>query len=126
METPGIESERYLRPDFRACAHFGCAGGRANSLRTASPRTRGRLSAMDGHGGDPGRRDRRRPRQPVDLAYLRQGGRLDPDQDAARFWAVGDILGFLPDPAHILAGWRRADPTSHPPPCGRAWRTCSP
>ncbi|HZA04989.1 MAG TPA: aminoglycoside phosphotransferase family protein [Propionibacteriaceae bacterium] len=36
-------------------------------------------------------------------AYLRQGGRLDPDPDAARFWVVSDILGFLPDPAHILA-----------------------
>jgi len=36
-------------------------------------------------------------------AYLQQGGRLDPDPDAGRFWAVSDILGFLPDPAHILA-----------------------
>ncbi|HET9646930.1 MAG TPA: aminoglycoside phosphotransferase family protein [Microlunatus sp.] len=36
-------------------------------------------------------------------AYLRAGGRLDPDPDAARFWVVADILGFLPDPAHILA-----------------------
>ena len=36
-------------------------------------------------------------------AYLREGGRLDPDPDAARFWMVSDILGFLPDPAHILA-----------------------
>ena len=36
-------------------------------------------------------------------AYLRQGGRLDPDPDAARFWLVADIVGFLPDPAHILA-----------------------
>jgi len=35
-------------------------------------------------------------------AYVQQGGRLDPDPDAARYWAVGDILGFLPDPAHIL------------------------
>jgi aminoglycoside phosphotransferase (APT) family kinase protein len=36
-------------------------------------------------------------------AYVREGGRLDPDPDAARFWLVSDILGFLPDPAHILA-----------------------
>jgi aminoglycoside phosphotransferase (APT) family kinase protein len=35
-------------------------------------------------------------------AYLRAGGQLDPDPDAARFWVVSDILGFLPDPAHIL------------------------
>ena len=35
--------------------------------------------------------------------YVRQGGQLDPDPDAARFWVVSDILGFLPDPAHILA-----------------------
>lgn len=35
-------------------------------------------------------------------AYLEQGGRLDPDPHAARFWAISDILGFLPDPAHIL------------------------
>ena len=35
-------------------------------------------------------------------AYVRHGGQLDPDPDAARYWVVGDILGFLPDPAHIL------------------------
>ena len=35
-------------------------------------------------------------------AYRKQGGQLDPDPAAARFWAVSDILGFLPDPAHIL------------------------
>jgi aminoglycoside phosphotransferase (APT) family kinase protein len=33
-------------------------------------------------------------------AYLRAGGRRDPD--AFRFWSVRDVLGFLPDPAHIL------------------------
>ncbi|SDT09437.1 Phosphotransferase enzyme family protein [Friedmanniella luteola] len=46
-------------------------------------------------------------------AYRRHGGRLDPDPDAARFWVVSDILGFLPDPAHILAGMadRRPDLT---------------
>jgi aminoglycoside phosphotransferase (APT) family kinase protein len=35
-------------------------------------------------------------------AYVQQGGRLDPDPDAGRFWQVSDIVGFLPDPAHIL------------------------
>lgn len=35
--------------------------------------------------------------------YVRLGGRLDPDPAAARYWVVSDILGFLPDPAHILA-----------------------
>lgn len=46
-------------------------------------------------------------------AYVRQGGRLDPDPAAARFWAVSDILGFLPDPAHILTSvsTRRPDLT---------------
>ncbi len=34
--------------------------------------------------------------------YVRAGGLLDPDPEAARFWMVVDILGFLPDPAHIL------------------------
>lgn len=43
-------------------------------------------------------------------AYLRQGGRLDPDPDAANFWVVSDILGFLPDPAHILASVSVARP----------------
>jgi aminoglycoside phosphotransferase (APT) family kinase protein len=36
-------------------------------------------------------------------AYREQGGLLDPDPEAARFWVIADILGFLPDPAHILA-----------------------
>jgi aminoglycoside phosphotransferase (APT) family kinase protein len=47
-------------------------------------------------------------------AYVRQGGELDPDPDAARFWMVSDILGFLPDPAHILAavGSSRPDLTA--------------
>jgi aminoglycoside phosphotransferase (APT) family kinase protein len=35
--------------------------------------------------------------------YRQLGGRLDPDGAAARFWVVADIVGFLPDPAHILA-----------------------
>jgi len=47
-------------------------------------------------------------------AYVEQGGRLDPDPDAGRFWVVADILGFLPDPAHILAavGSSRPDLTA--------------
>ena len=32
-------------------------------------------------------------------AYVRLGGRLDPDH---AFWQLADIIGFLPDPAHIL------------------------
>jgi len=43
-------------------------------------------------------------------AYLRAGGQLDPDPDAAAFWTVSDILGFLPDPAHILAAVQPARP----------------
>lgn len=34
--------------------------------------------------------------------YVQRSGQLDPNPDAARFWVVSDILGFLPDPAHIL------------------------
>jgi aminoglycoside phosphotransferase (APT) family kinase protein len=47
-------------------------------------------------------------------AYVRQGGRLDPDPDAARFWAISDILGFLPDPAHILAAVTTSRPDLTP------------
>jgi aminoglycoside phosphotransferase (APT) family kinase protein len=36
-------------------------------------------------------------------AYGQQGGTLDAGAGAARFWMVADIVGFLPDPAHILA-----------------------
>lgn len=46
--------------------------------------------------------------------YLRQGGRLDPDPDAARFWMVSDIIGFLPDPAHILAAVGSSRPDLEP------------
>jgi aminoglycoside phosphotransferase (APT) family kinase protein len=35
-------------------------------------------------------------------AYLSAGGRLDRDPDTTRFWTISDVLGFLPDPAHIL------------------------
>jgi aminoglycoside phosphotransferase (APT) family kinase protein len=34
-------------------------------------------------------------------AYRRAGGRLDAEE--FRYWQVSDVLGFLPDPAHILA-----------------------
>ncbi|HEY5820417.1 MAG TPA: aminoglycoside phosphotransferase family protein [Propionibacteriaceae bacterium] len=36
-------------------------------------------------------------------AYVRHGGVLERDPEAARFWALSDILGFLPDPAPIVA-----------------------
>jgi aminoglycoside phosphotransferase (APT) family kinase protein len=35
-------------------------------------------------------------------AYASHGGMVDPDPEAQRFWAVSDILGFLPDPQPIL------------------------
>lgn len=35
-------------------------------------------------------------------AYARHGGRVDPDPEASRYWAVSDILGFLPDPTSII------------------------
>jgi aminoglycoside phosphotransferase (APT) family kinase protein len=35
-------------------------------------------------------------------AYRWHGGILDDDHDAAVFWAVSDILGFLPDPTQII------------------------
>lgn len=43
-------------------------------------------------------------------AYLDQGGTLDSDAEAARYWMVSDILGFLPDPAHILPGFAGSRP----------------
>jgi hypothetical protein len=45
---------------------------------------------------------------------LRQGGQLDRDRDASRFWAVSDVLGFLPDPAHILAAVASSRPDLSP------------
>lgn len=36
-------------------------------------------------------------------AYRRHGGQLTADPDAARFWGVLDLLGFLPNPAAIVA-----------------------
>lgn len=46
-------------------------------------------------------------------AYRRHGGVLATDPDAARFWAISDLLGFLPDPAPIVAALiaRRPDLT---------------
>ena len=46
--------------------------------------------------------------------YVRHGGRLDRDPTAARFWVVSDILGFLPDPAHILPGTAHSRPDLSP------------
>jgi aminoglycoside phosphotransferase (APT) family kinase protein len=48
------------------------------------------------------------------VAYVRQGGQLDQDPVAARFWVVSDILGFLPDPAHILAAVASSRPDLTP------------
>ena len=36
--------------------------------------------------------------------------RLDTHPDATRFWTIADVLGFLPDPAHILPAVRAARP----------------
>ena len=47
-------------------------------------------------------------------AYLRQGGHLDPDPAAAAYWMIADILGFLPDPAHILPGLEASRPDLTP------------
>ena len=58
-------------------------------------------------------------------AYVRQGGQLDPDPDAARFWVVSDILGFLPEPAHILDAVASSRPDLSPGSSGEAWRTYS-
>ena len=45
--------------------------------------------------------------------YARHGGSVDPDPAAAAYWVIDDVLGFLPDPAHILPGLaaRRPDLT---------------
>lgn len=42
--------------------------------------------------------------------YQQLGGHLDADPGAARFWAVSDILGFLPDPAHVLPAFAATRP----------------
>ena len=43
-------------------------------------------------------------------AYLDLGGRLDPDPTAQRYWQVGDILGFLPDPDPVVSALTRDRP----------------
>ena len=43
-------------------------------------------------------------------AYVRRGGRLDPDPDARRYWTCLDVLGFLPDPGPIVAALTRQRP----------------
>ena len=43
--------------------------------------------------------------------YVRLGGPLDPDPDAARFWVVSDILGFLPTRPTSSPPSRAVDPT---------------
>ena len=35
-------------------------------------------------------------------AYRWHGGVLDDDHDAQVFWAISDILGFLPEPTQII------------------------
>lgn len=52
--------------------------------------------------------------EPFRAKYVEQGGRLDPDPDASRFWIVSDIFGFLPDPAHILAAVAGSRPDLNP------------
>ncbi|WP_168207584.1 phosphotransferase family protein [Microlunatus elymi] len=47
-------------------------------------------------------------------SYQALGGVLDRDLDGNRFWIVSDILGFLPDPAHILPGLAGARPDVRP------------
>ena len=48
------------------------------------------------------------------LAYRRHGGVVEEDPDAARFWSVSDILGFLPDPALHLTALIKARPELDP------------
>lgn len=47
-------------------------------------------------------------------AYLAAGGRLDSDPAARLYWAVLDILSFLPDPAPILQALRQSRPDLSP------------
>jgi hypothetical protein len=48
-------------------------------------------------------------------ACLSAGGRLDSHPDVAQFWTTADVLGLLPDPAHILPAVRvtRPDLSAH-------------
>jgi len=57
-------------------------------------------------------------------AYLEQGGRLDPDPDAARFWIVSDILGFLRTRLTSSLLWVPAARTCPLKSSDRAWKTC--
>ncbi|MGI3784860.1 MAG: phosphotransferase family protein [Janthinobacterium lividum] len=43
-------------------------------------------------------------------AYVRRGGRLDPDPDARRYWTCLDVLGFLPDPGPVVVALIRQRP----------------
>ncbi|MGI3780416.1 MAG: phosphotransferase family protein [Janthinobacterium lividum] len=43
-------------------------------------------------------------------AYERRGGRLDPDQEARRYWTCLDVLGFLPDPGPVVVALTRQRP----------------
>jgi aminoglycoside phosphotransferase (APT) family kinase protein len=47
--------------------------------------------------------------------YLSAGGRLDTHPDVTQFWTTADVLGLLPDPAHILPAVRvtRPDLSAH-------------
>jgi aminoglycoside phosphotransferase (APT) family kinase protein len=47
-------------------------------------------------------------------AYRRHGGQLERDPEAARFWAVSDILGFLPDPDPVVRALTAARPDLTP------------
>ncbi len=42
------------------------------------------------------------------------GGNWPPDPTAAAYCVIGDILGFLPDPAHILPGLEASRPDLTP------------
>lgn len=43
-------------------------------------------------------------------AYVRAGGQLQQEVRSAQAWQVSDVLGFLPDPAHILPAVATARP----------------
>jgi aminoglycoside phosphotransferase (APT) family kinase protein len=43
-------------------------------------------------------------------AYERQGGRLDPDPEARRYWTSLDALGFLPEPLVVVSELVRRRP----------------
>ena len=43
-------------------------------------------------------------------AYVRRGGRLDPDPEARRYWTCLDVLGFLPTRGPIVVALTRQRP----------------